>query len=214
MLRAIRIFLWAGIILVAFGTIVGLGAVAQSAANGSAAQTSLPLRVEPATSETVFARADSAPVGRIIVDRATLDVRAGGPSYGALQALDILIVGGLWLAILVATLRVARQISDGRPFEARTVRRLRLVGWSMIAVNVWMWLRMLAMPPVLLASLNPSAGGYRLLPSIADGIAGVRDARIDSSFGFGLLAGGLLVLVLAETFRQGIALREDSEAIV
>lgn len=214
MLRTIRIVLWAGIVLVAFGMTVGLGAVVQSAASGRAAQTSLPLRVEPAASETVFGRTDPAPVGRIIVDHATLDVRAGGAGYAALQAVDILVSGGLWLAILVLILRVAGRFSAGRPFELHTVRQLRLIGWSMVALNAWMWLRMLALPPVLLASLNPSAGAYRLLPTIAEGIDGVRNARVDTSFGFGLLAAGLLILILAETFRQGAALREDNEAIV
>jgi hypothetical protein len=94
------------------------------------------------------------------------------------------------------------------------VRRLRLVGWSMIGLNSWMWLRMLVLPSVLLSSLKPLAGGYHILPAVSEGVAGARNARVDTTLGFGLLAAGMLILVLAETFRAGTALREDSEAIV
>jgi hypothetical protein len=65
-----------------------------------------------------------------------------------------------------------------------------------------------------LSTINTAAGPYRILPSISQGVAGARSARVDASLGFGLLAAGLLVLILAEAFRAGSALREDNEAIV
>ena len=94
------------------------------------------------------------------------------------------------------------------------VRRLRTVGWSLIGLNVWAWVRMLVLPPILLAAIDPDVGKYRILSSVSEGIANVRNARVDSNYGVGLLAVGLLVLVLAQAFRSGVAFREDSEAIV
>jgi hypothetical protein len=84
----------------------------------------------------------------------------------------------------------------------------------MIALNGWMWGRMLLLPPLLLSAINPAAGPYHILPSIAQGIAGVRNARVDASLGLGLLVAGLLILILSEAFRIGTALREENEAIV
>jgi hypothetical protein len=214
MLRAIRVLLWAGIALVAFGTTAGFAVVVQSASAGQAAQTTLPLRIEPASAEAVFDRTAVSPVGQLVLDHGTLNVRAGGLAYAALQAIDVLLTGVLWLLILASILRLTRQFSDGRPFEMSSVRRLRLIGWSMIGLNFWMWTRMLLLPPLLLSSLKPVAGSYHILPTVAEGLAGVRNARVDTTFDFGLLAAGLLILALAEAFRFGTTLREDSEAIV
>ena len=196
------------------GTTLGLAAVAQSASTGHAAQTTLPLRIEPASTSAVLDKTSGDPVGELVLDQATLHVRAGGIGYAALQAFDIGLVGGLWLLILFLTLRLIGQFASGRPFDLLAVRRLRFVGWSMVALNLWMWVRMLTLPPVLLSAVNPVSGDYQILPTIAQGIAGVRNARVDTSLGLGLLAAGLLILVLSEAFRAGVALREDCEAIV
>ena len=212
--RLLRALLWTAMILVGGGMLIGLGSVLQGASAGGAAQTTLPLRIDPAHSSDVLGRASGDRVGQLILDRGTLQVRAGGTGYAALQAVDILLTGALWLLILLLMLRLVRQFSAGTPFDGRAVRRLRMIGFSMIALNCWMWLRMIALPPVLLASLNPISGDYRILPTVAQGIGGLRNARVDTSFGIGLLAAGLLILVLSEAFRIGANLREDSESIV
>ena len=212
--RLLRTFLVIAMLLVAAGVLVGLGSVLQGASAGGAAQTTLPLRIEPAHTSDVLGRNSGDRVGQLVLDHATLEVRAGGAGYAALQAFDILATGALWLLILLLTLRLVRQFADGSPFDHRAVRRLRTIGLSMIALNCWMWLRMIALPPILLESLNPISGDYRILPTIAQGIAGVRNARVDTNFGIGMLAAGLLILVLSEAFRIGTDLREDSESIV
>lgn len=212
--RILRFLLWAAVALVIAGSAFGLAAVAQSAFTGHAAQTTLPLRIEPASSSAVLDRVSGDRVGELVFEHATLKVRAGGIGYAALQALDIGLAGGLWLLILILTLRLVGQLASGRPFDRIAVRRLRSIAWSMIALNLWTWVRLLALPPVLLSAINPASDGYRILPTIARGIAGVRNARVDSSFGLGLLAAGLLILVLSEAFRVGAVLREDNEAIV
>jgi Protein of unknown function (DUF2975) len=196
------------------GTAIGLASVAQSSFKGQAAQTTLPLRIEPASSDAVLDKMSGGPVGELVFDRATLNVRAGGPGYAALQALDVLFTGGLWLLILSLTLRLVHQLASDQPFDLLVVRRLRLIGWSMVSLNVWMWVRMLALPPVLLRAINPVVGDNRLLPTIAEGISGLRNARVDSNLGLSMLTAGLLFLVLSEAFRAGVALREDNETIV
>lgn len=213
-IRILRILLWIAVGFVIIGTIVGLAAVAQSAFTGQAAQTTLPLRIEPAQATRIVDRVSGKAVGELALDRATLNVRAGGAGYASLQALDVALAGCLWLLVLFATLRLVGQFAAARHFDRKAVNRLRLIGWSMIALNVWMWVRMLVLPPLLLSAINPVTGQYRILPSIAEGISGARNARVDSSLGLGLLAAGLLILVLSEAFRVGAALREDSEAIV
>jgi DUF2975 family protein len=213
-IRLLRLLLCAAMMLVAAGMLVGIGAVVYSASTGTAAKTTLQLRIDPARTSGVTDRMSGDPVGQIVLDRATLEVRAGGLSYAALQALDIVVTGGLWLLMLALTLRIVRQVDQGMPFDHIAVARLRAIGAAMIGLNIWMWLRMLAFPPVLLARINPSSGEYRVLPSIAQSVAGVRNARVDSDVGIGVLAAGMLVLVIAEAFRIGCALREDSESIV
>jgi hypothetical protein len=212
--RILRILLWAALVLVIAGTTLGLPAVARGAFTGHAAQTTLPLRIEPASTNAVLDRTSGAQVGELVFEHATLKVRAGGIGYAALQALDIALTGALSLLILLLTLRLVGQLTSGRPFDRLAVRRLRSIGCSLIALNLWMWVRMLALPPVLLAAINPTTGGYRILPTIAKGIGGARNARVDSNLSLGLLAAGLLIMVLSEAFRVGAALREDSEAIV
>jgi hypothetical protein len=213
-IRTLRILLWIALAFVLAGMIVGLAAVAQNAFTGQAAQTKLPLRIEPAQAIGVVGRPSGGPVGELVLDRATLNVRAGGIGYAGVQALDIVLTGGLWLVILLAALRLVAQFARGQHFHVTATRRLRLIGWSMIALNGWMWGRMLLLPPLLLSAINPAAGPYHILPSIAQGIAGVRNARVDASLGLGLLVAGLLILILSEAFRIGTALREENEAIV
>jgi hypothetical protein len=213
-IRMVRILLIAAMVLVAFGAVIGAGWTVAAAIGGQAEATTLPLKIEGAASQPVLDRAGVHPVGALILDHGTLKVRAGGAGYAVLQLVDILLVCGLWLLILATTLRLVGQISKGRPFEALSVTRLRRIGWSLIALNLWAWLRMIALPPVLLSNISPVAGDYRILPSIAEGIGGAQNARVDSTFGLGLLAAGLLILVLAQAFKVGADLREDSEAIV
>jgi hypothetical protein len=212
--RLVRLYLVIAMALVAFGAVFGIGATLIAAANGHAAQTTLPLKVEGATAQPVLGHADGKPVGELLLDHGTLNLHAGGIGYALVQLFDIALTCGLWLLILATTRRLVGQISAGSPFEGRSVGRLRRIGWSLIALNIWGWLRMIALPPLLLANINPVAGNYRIMPSISEGIPGLQNARIDASLGLGLLAAGIIILVLAQAFRIGGALRAENEAIV
>jgi hypothetical protein len=131
-----------------------------------------------------------------------------------MELLDIAITCGLWLVVLATTRRLVGRVGEGAPFETKSVGRLRRIGWSLIALNLWGWVSMVAAPPLLLAAINPVAGNYRILPSISASVPGFETARVDASLGIGLLAAGIIILVLAQAFRIGAALRTENEAIV
>lgn len=212
-IRLLKLFLYAAIIVTTVAGLIGLVAVFGNAAGGSAATTTLPLRIDPAAS-TVIKDASGASVGTLLLDRGTLSIRGGGLGYSALQSLDIVLTCGLWISLFILTLRLIDQIGEGQPFNAIAVRRLRLIGWMLIGLNLWYWLREIALPPILLSAIDTSAGDFRILPAISESVSGFRNARVDGQFGFGLFAAGALVLLLSEAFRLGATLREENESIL
>lgn len=211
--RLLKFCLYAATFVTIVAGLIGLVAVLGNAVGGNAAPTTLPLRIDPAPATAVNDISGEA-VGSLSLDRGTLNVRGGGPGYAALQFFDILLTCGLWIGIFLLTLRLVEQVASGQPFNAVAVRRLRTVGWMLIALNLWYWLREIALPPVLLSDIQTTAGDFRILPMISDSVGGLRSARVDGQFGFGLLAGGALALLLAEAFRLGAALREDNKSIL
>ena len=90
-IRLLKLFLYAATIVTIGAGLIGLVAVVGNAAGGSAAATTLPLRIDPATS-TVIKDASGASVGTLLLDRGTLNVRSGGLGYSALQSLDIVLL--------------------------------------------------------------------------------------------------------------------------
>jgi hypothetical protein len=213
-IRLIRLLLVVAMLLVGFGAVFGGGATLIAAAGGHAERTSLPLKIEGASPQPVLARNGSENVGELLLDHGTLNVHAGGAGYAIVQVADIAIACGLWLLILAATRQLVGQVGAGSPFEPRSVGRLRRVGWSLIALNLWGWMRMVVAPPLLLSQINPVVGNYRIMPSISQGAPGLLNARVDTSLGIGLLAAGVIILVLAQAFQIGGDLRADNEAIV
>ena len=211
--RLLRFCLYAATFVTIVAGLIGLAAVLGNAVGGNAAATTLPLRIDPAPS-TAVNDVSGAAVGSLSLDRGTLNVRSGGPGYAALQLFDILLTCGLWIGIFLLTLRLVEQVASGQPFNEVAVRRLRSVGWMLIAMNLWYWLRVIALPPFLLSDIQTTAGDFRILPMISESVGGLRSARVDGQFGFGLLVGGALALLLAEAFRLGAAMREDNESIL
>lgn len=202
-----------GIGLVALGMSVGLVIVLVGLFTGEAAQTTLPLAFDGAARHVVTLRESGAAVGQIASDHGTLTVKAGGAVYQLGQLLDVLLSGGLLLVILYRCRRLVVAIAGGRPFAAGNVRSLRWVGWTLIALNVWMWLRMLVLPLLLIPHLM-LAGGWQLGPALSRGSPGEHLARIDAQLSIVPLLVGVVVLVLAEAFRAGRLLSEENEAFV
>ncbi|HVI97664.1 MAG TPA: DUF2975 domain-containing protein [Sphingomonas sp.] len=202
-----------GIGLVALGVGVGAAFFLVALVNGEPMQTTLPLAFAGAAAHPVTLADSGQAVGTMIADHGSLTVRAGGALYLLGQGLDIAITGALMLVILYRLRRLVAAIGDGRPFAADNIRSLRITGWSLIALNLWMWLRMLVLPLMLIPELR-LGGGWTLLPAIARAAPGVQAARIDAHLPVWLLVVGAIVLVLAEAFRQGGALRDENEAFV
>lgn len=212
-IRLLKYWLYAAIIVTITAGLIGLVAVVASWSSGTAANTTLTLRIDPAQSTTVETLSGVA-AGTLSLDHGTLNVRSGGPAYAALQLLDILLACGLWAGLFLLTLKLIEQIGSGQPFDDLAVRRLRQVGWVLISLNAWYWVRDLALPPILLSHIQTSAGEFRILPMISESADGLRSARVDGQFGFGLFVAGALALVLSEAFRLGATIREDNESIL
>lgn len=212
--RLLNLLLDLALIFVVLGIALGLGFWTYGLFAGQAVQTSLPMLVDHPAVTNLLARGGTASVGTLSFDKATLAVRGGGSAYKLLQGLDIVITGALWVMILVGVRKVVRAIGARRHFETPVVARLRLVGWAMILLDGWQWLRMLAFPPLLLSTIEAADPGLRLLPAISRPIEGMRNARVEASLDLMLLVTGLIVLALAEAFRTGLVLREENEAIV
>ena len=211
--RLLKFCLYAATFVTIVAGLVGLTSVVGNAVGGNAATTTLPLRIDPAPFTAVNDLSGAA-VGRLSLDRGTLNVHGGGPGYAALQFFDILLTCGLWIGVFLLTLKLVEQVATGQPFNEVAVRRLRAVGWMLIGLNLWYWLREIALPPVLLSDIQTAAGDFRILPMVSESVRGLRSARVDGQFGFGLLVGGGLALLLAEAFRLGAAMREDNESIL
>jgi len=211
--RVLGHLLGLGIGLVALGMAVGLVLFAAGLVSGEPLQTTLPLALDGAAQHAVTVRETGQAAGTLVADHGTLSVRTGGPAYLLGQGFDIALGGGLLLLILHRLRRLVAAIGGGRPFEADTVRSLRLIGWSLIVLDLWAWFRMLVLPLLIVPQLAVG-GGWQLLPAISHAAPGALAARVDAHLPVWQLIVGAIVLVLAEAFRHGQRLREDNEAIV
>lgn len=198
--------------LVGFGTAAGLAVFLVSLISGEPVQTTLAMQWSGVEVHEIVARHGGALVGSLTIDHATLNVRAGGAFYRLAQLADILLVGGLWLYIILAVRRLVTRIPAGSPFSNQSVRQLRRIGFSLIVLNVWAWIRMIILPLALLPDLQ-MRDGVALRPAIAPAAAGP-SAQVDASLSVTLLICGLIVLALAEAFRIGRDLRAETEAFV
>jgi len=200
--------------LVAMATLIGLSFFLLALLHGQPLQTSLGIALDSGRSYNIVTPGTERVVGRLVADRATLSVRAGGVGYLIAQGFDILLTGGLWIVVLVALRRLAETIAQGRPFERYNVGRLRTIGWSLIVLGAWGWISVTILPLALLPAIEVAGGQVALLPALSHGIQGLQSARVDARMDFALPMAGLLVLAIAEAFSAGLALREDNEAIL
>jgi hypothetical protein len=146
--------------------------------------------------------ADRIPIASARPDggRATLrDVRgslAFAPPSGvvpaaALAAALILLAFALWV---ISELRaVFRSFRHGRPFVPANVRRIRMIGWAMIIGEV------------VRAAIVAMGSAYAMRHFSADGLR----FEVRPDVNVMAIVGGLIVLALAEVFREGVRLDED-----
>lgn len=198
--------------LVVLGMAMGLAFFLVSLGSGEPLQTTLAMRWSEPPLHEVLLRGSGVAVGTLTLDHATLNVRAGGALYRIGQAADIGLVGILWLFVVLSARRLVDRIAKGTPFSPQSVKWLRAIGWSLIALNIWSWIRLILLPLALLPGLVVRDGSG-LYSAVASGIAGPA-AQVDASLSFALLICGLLVIALAEAFRIGGDLRAENEAFV
>jgi hypothetical protein len=200
--------------VVAAATLAGLAFFILALIHGEPLQTTLGIVLDSGQTYSIVTPGTEKVVGSLVANRATLSVRAGGVGYLIAQGLDILLTGVLWMMVLIALRRFAGMVARGRPFERENVARLRMIGWSLIVLGVWAWIRVTVLPIALLPAIEVAGGHVALLPALSHGIDGLQSARIDARLNGALPIAGLLILVIAEAFSAGLALREDNEAIL
>jgi hypothetical protein len=143
-----------------------------------------------------------APRGTTVVDQPEVRIHIAHPTKAQTAlaaAMDlgpiVLFIAGLWL------LRgVARSVREGDPFVADNVRRLRGIGFLLVAGSIGV--------EILNSSLRLALEN-RMPPNPSANLA----TRGFSIPGTALLA-GLGVFILAEVFAHGLRLREDVEGTV
>ena len=112
--------------------------------------------LDGAARHAVTLRETGAIVGAVTADHGTLAVKAGGVVYRFGQLLDVLLGGGLLLLILYRLRGLIAAIAGGKPFDGGNVRSLRIIGWALISLNIWAWLRVLLLPLLLLPGRAPA----------------------------------------------------------
>lgn len=130
--------------------------------------------------------------------RANLRVSAGKGGFllANLSVLVVLLSLVLWLVTQLR--RVFRTLRDGQPFAAANVSRIRQVGWAVI-------LGELARAGTIFfesyyASTHFTVGGIRFVAS--------QDINVAAIFS------GLVILIIAEVFREGTRLDEEQSLTV
>jgi hypothetical protein len=201
------------VVLLLAGTIGAISVLLAGSAN-SLGQTTLNLKSDRPQVAPLVSRPAGSKIGEIRYDRATMNVALASPGYRAVQVLDIGVTVGGWLLVLLALRQLVSEIGSGAPFTARNAKRLRSMGFVLIGLNLWSLARLLIAEPIVLSGVAIGDPGRRLLASISQGVAGAENLRIDAAYSPALLVVGLIVLVLADAFRSGLALHEESEGFL
>ncbi|MFL6728218.1 MAG: DUF2975 domain-containing protein [Sphingomicrobium sp.] len=212
--RLTKLLLNIAIVVLLLAGTIGAISVLLAGSSNSLGQTTLSLKSDRPQVAPLVSRPDGLKIGEIRYDRATMNVVLASTGYRAFQVLDIAVTVGGWLLVLLALRQLVSEIGTGAPFTARNARRLRTMGLVLIALNLWSIARLLIAEPVLLGSIAVVGAGRQLLSSISQGAAGMENLRIEADYSPALLVAGLVMLVLADAFRSGHALREDNEGFL
>ncbi|MFL6764925.1 MAG: hypothetical protein ACJ8FO_06985 [Sphingomicrobium sp.] len=212
--RLIKLILNVAIVVLLLAGTIGAGAVLLGGNANGLGQTTFSLKSDKPQVVPLVSRSAATKIGEIRYDRATIDVSIASPGYRMFQILDIVVTVGGWLLVLLILRRFVAGIAAGLPFTARNAKRLRTMGFVLIGLNLWSVARLLIAEPVLLSSIAIGDPGRRLLASISQGVAGAENLRMEAAYSPALLVVGLVMLLLADAFRSGQALREDNEGFL
>lgn len=213
-IRLTKLFLNIAIILLLLAGSIGAISVLLVGSGNRLGQTTLSLKSDRAQVVPLVSRPAGPKIGEVRYDRATMNVSVASQGYRAFQLLDIAVTVGGWLLVLWILRRLISDIGAERSFTARNSERLRAMGLALIGLNFWSVARLLIAEPVLLGSVAVDDPARQLLSSISRGASGVENLRIEASYSPALLVVGLVLLILAQAFRSGQALSEESEGFL
>ena len=122
-------------------------------------------------------------------------------AYASCKHLPIVVLVAFLLAQLWLLLRAA---SQGDPFTDRVVRRLRIIGATLI---VWEFVE-----PLLWLFLSPKAWDYGLT-TMSD-VHSLELGSMEPGMDLTPIAFGILLLLLAEVFKRGVRLEHEQRLTV
>ncbi len=130
--------------------------------------------------------------------RGKLGIRTGNRAL----LLGYIFLGGSWIALLLVVLHqtraVLRRLAAGEPFAWVNASRVRLIGYLIVALELFRWAVMLALSSF--AKANLSITGLTIVSSFRPNL--------------GLLFVGGVVLLIAEVFRQASVMHEEQSLTV
>jgi hypothetical protein len=139
--------------------------------------------------------------GRLFFDAAP----GWNPLVASLYGMTVLSL--LVLAFLLSQLwLLLRAVSRDAPFTDQVVRRLRVIGLTLIAWEL--------LEPFLWLFLSPKAWDYSLLSAGARGVGLDLGSMEPGGPQLPLMAFGALLLLLAQVFRRGVRLEQDQRLTV
>ena len=193
--RALEGLVTAGLVIAGAVAVMALLGVSSVGLSGASSRSVLPVDLDPAKvapdlTQTLPAGVDVEAV------RATVVSEPSGVVERLLVRLQVLPIALLALAVLVLMRRIVRTVVAGDPFVEENVRRLRIIGW------------LVALSPLLLVVAQIARAELVTRSSVGD----LALSHLTIAF-VPILIGGLL-LVVAQVFAEGVALREDTEGLV
>lgn len=133
--------------------------------------------------------------------------------YG-LMVVQAVLIFGMVLAITYLLRQIFSDLLQRHPFTLANARRIRTIAWLFILIlplkilGIWLWYGYVA--------AAAKVAGYELVPWIPFVSATPKAGQliITPEVGLDSLFVGLLLLVIAEVFRQGVLLKSENEAFV
>jgi hypothetical protein len=113
-----------------------------------------------------------------------------------------LVLCGLFFIGVVQLANMFEDVSRGKPFVRENAARLRVVGYAMAGGALFKFLVQMATVLLFRGDIEMSGAAIPWLWLLKE------------TFNWGLLAGGIVVLVISEVFRVGTRLQEEQELTV
>ncbi|MFV3128680.1 DUF2975 domain-containing protein [Niveispirillum sp. KHB5.9] len=212
-----RVLKWILSLVIGFfgvGGAVILIATAYAILSGNGMSVPLPVHLSNVAPTDVLLRDSQEIVGSLTLNRGRVVVKLHDPLTIAGLGICLVMMIGLVIYALTMFRRLVVEIAMGNPFAATAVSRLRCAGWSLILSDFvsipfsWLCAEAVAQDVML-------ADGRALLVSTPLlWFSENTDPRIALEMDFWFSFVGLILLALAEAFRIGRSLREESEGII